>query len=132
MRLAEWRGDLSGKEVIFMKKIDKAAIISGLVLALPLIVAAAPADVVSPILKNVVTALNVVLVIMFALLTIYFIWGVIGYVSAAGDEEKLKAGKQHMLWGIIGMAVVGVAWGVARLVQDYIGATGAKPDIPSF
>lgn len=101
-------------------------------LALPLAAAAAN-DTITPILNNVKNALNIVIVIMFALVIIYFIWGVVQYLTAGGDEEKLKNGKQHMLWGIIGIAIVGAIWGIASFIWDYFGIqTGTGPTIPSF
>ncbi len=64
--------------------------------------------------------LNAVIGVLFALVTVYFIWGVIQYVQAGGDEEKLKQGKRHMVWGIIGMAIMGAAGGIAAMIGNYV------------
>jgi TRAP-type C4-dicarboxylate transport system permease small subunit len=37
---------------------------------------------------------------------IVFIWGMIEFLIGASDEEKRRTGRQHMLWGIIGLAIV--------------------------
>ena len=77
--------------------------------------------------------LDLILVLLFSLITIYFIWGVVQYISAGGDDEKIAKGKKHMLWGIIGLAVVAAAWGMARLLVNYLGVReGVKPNIPQF
>jgi len=79
------------------------------------------------------TTLNSVIGLLFILITIYFIWGVIVYVTAGGDDEKLAKGKKHMLWGIIGLAVVGAAWGFAQIVMNYFGLQGGEsPTIPQI
>lgn len=102
-------------------------------LSLPLAAFAQSSSQVNTILENIVDTLNIVLILAFALLTLYFIWGVIQYVSAAGDEEKINQGKKHMLWGIIGMAVVAAAWALANLLLNYIGTKqGTGPKIPQF
>jgi len=64
--------------------------------------------------------LNLVIGVLFALVTVYFIWGVIQYVEAGGDEQKLTQGKRHMVWGIIGMAIMGAAWGIVSIIKQYI------------
>jgi len=108
-------------------KITAGAILA---LALPLLVFAAQVD---SLLMQVRTTLNYVIAILFVLVTLFFIWGVVMYVGARGDEEKLKKGKSHMLWGIIGMAVMGAAWGIVRIIWDYMGVSGGgTPPIPSI
>ena len=72
-------------------------------------------------IKQILGTLNVFIVLLFSLVTIYFIWGVITYVRAAGDEEAIKKGKQHMIWGIIGMAIMSGAFGIINIIVKYIG-----------
>ena len=55
--------------------------------------------------------------LLFVLATVVFLWGVINYViGSKGDQKKLDAGKQIMLWGIIGMAIMASAWGIVRII----------------
>lgn len=35
-----------------------------------------------------------------------FAWGLVEFIMGAGDEEKRRTGRRHMLWGIIGLVVV--------------------------
>ncbi|MDD2730617.1 MAG: hypothetical protein PHW33_00630 [Candidatus Portnoybacteria bacterium] len=110
----------------------KNKITAGAVLALatPLLVFAAQID---NLLTNIRATLNYIIAILFVLVTLFFIWGVVQYVASGGDETKLKNGKQHMIWGLIGMIVMGAAWGIARIVWDYFGITGgATPPIPNI
>lgn len=101
-------------------------------LALPLVASAQGLTRIQTIMTSIRTILNVVIYIMFALLIIYFIWGVVQYVSAGGDEEKLKNGKRHMLWGIIGIAVVGAIFGIAQWLWTEFGVGTGTPQIPQF
>lgn len=89
---------------------------------------------VNTLLLKVRDTLNIVITILFILMTIYFIWGVIQYVLAAGDEEKLKSGKKHMIYGLIGMAVAGAVWGIVQIIWGYLGVSSGVNGviIPSF
>lgn len=64
--------------------------------------------------------LNLVIELLFVLATVYFFWGVINYIGAAGDESKLRDGKRHMIWGIVGMVIMAGAWSLVTILADYI------------
>ena len=63
------------------------------------VAAFAATDLISPILLNVKEALDVVVPIAITLALIYFIWEVVQYVIATGEEEKADARKK-MLYGV--------------------------------
>lgn len=118
------------KKLFNLGNISRAAVLG---LGLPLAAFAQGTSGINNILTQIIGTLNIVLTLMFVLITIFFIWGVIQYVTAGGDDEKLAKGKKHMLWGIIGLAVVAAAWGFARLLIGYFGVQeGVKPSIPQF
>lgn len=72
-------------------------------------------------LNKITGTLDLIIVLLFSLTTVYFIWGVILYVMGArGDDEKLNQGKRHMVWGIIGMAIMASAWGIVELISAYV------------
>ncbi len=117
------------KKLFNLRNIAQAAVLG---LGLPM-AAFAQGTAIDNILVQIGNTLNIVLVLLFAIITIYFIWGVIQYVTAGGDDEKLAKGKQHMLWGIIGLAVVAGAWGISQLILNYLGVSGGTTtDIPQF
>lgn len=64
--------------------------------------------------------LNVVIPIMVTLAVIYFIWGVVQYVTS-GDAEKKEQGQQHMIWGLIGIFVIVSIWGLVALLANTFG-----------
>jgi hypothetical protein len=59
---------------------------------------------------------------MFAVATLVFVWGVQAFVGAADDAEARSKGAQHMIWGILGMAIM---IGAVTLV-NIIGNTAVK------
>ncbi len=64
--------------------------------------------------------LNTVIPILITLGVIYFIWGVISYV-VAGDEEAKTAGRDKMIFGIIGLVVIIGMWGLVGIVSRTFG-----------
>lgn len=58
---------------------------------------------------------------MFAFALVGFIWGVFGYVSKADNSEARVKGAQHMLWGIIGMALMIMAFSLIRIMLNTFG-----------
>ncbi len=59
--------------------------------------------------------------VLFILVTVYFFWGVVQFVrSSASGGKEMEEGKQHMIWGIVGMAVMLGAWGIVRILQSVI------------
>ncbi len=110
----------------FEKIFEKTAIVA-FNLLFPMMVLAAD---INATLTTITTVLNGVIALLFVLVTLYFIWGVVQYVSAAGEEAKLKSGKEHMIWGIIGMAVMAGAWGIVRIITTTL-LQGSSTNIPT-
>jgi len=81
-------------------------------------------------LQKFMELISGVIPILFVIVTIYFFWGVITYVMAGGEEKAVKQGRDHMLWGIIGMAVMFGAWGIARVVGSYFFGAGTGEIVP--
>ncbi|MFA6177612.1 MAG: hypothetical protein WC694_01825 [Candidatus Paceibacterota bacterium] len=61
--------------------------------------------------------LDSILPVLVALGVVYFVWGVVQYVIA--DEEEAKAkGKDRIIYGIIGFAVITALWGLVNIVVN--------------
>jgi len=75
--------------------------------------------------------LNTVIPILITLGVIFFIWGVIQYVTAK-DEEKQKEARQTMIYGIIGLFVIVSIWGLVGLLTKTFGINpaGGGPGFP--
>lgn len=59
--------------------------------------------------------LNAVVPVLIALGVVYFVWGVITYVIASEEEAK-KNGRNRIIYGIIGLAVIVALWGLVGIL----------------
>jgi predicted membrane channel-forming protein YqfA (hemolysin III family) len=66
------------------------------------------------------TLLNAIVPVLIALGVVYFVWGVITYV-VSNDEEAKKAGRDRIIFGIIGLAVIIGVWGLVNLLRNTFG-----------
>lgn len=74
------------------------------------------------ILCKISELLGAVLPVLIALGVIYFVWGVITYVISS-DEEAKKAGRNRIIFGIIGLAVIITVWGLVAILRNTFGLT---------
>ncbi|MEK7652328.1 MAG: hypothetical protein AAB334_00010 [Patescibacteria group bacterium] len=65
--------------------------------------------------------INPVILLLFVLAFLYFIWGVTQYVIKADSDEQREQGKQHMMWGIIGMFIMFAVGGIIEIIKNTIG-----------
>jgi len=72
------------------------------------------------VLLKISELLNQVIPILITLAIIYFIWGVIQYVTAK-DEEKQAEARKTIVSGIIGIFVIVSIWGLVSLVGRTFG-----------
>lgn len=72
------------------------------------------------ILCKINQLLIVVVPIVIALGVVYFVYGIISYVIA-GDEEAKKKGRDRIIFGIIGLAVIVSVWGLVRILTNTFG-----------
>jgi len=74
--------------------------------------------------------LNTLIPILVVLGVVYFVWGVVQYVIAS-DEEAKKKGRDRMIFGIIGLAVIVAMWGLVAILTNTFNLSGsAIPNIP--
>lgn len=50
-----------------------------------------------------------------------FLWGVAQYIRKGSDPKEREQGRQFMLWGIIGLAVMASVWGLVRILTNTLG-----------
>ena len=102
-----------------MKKVLKIAVGWGSAF-LPMIVFAQDFD---RILTNTKTAVDKLIPILVAIAVIVFAWGIVQFIMAAGDEEKRANGRQLMIWGVVGIAVIVGIWGLVGVVLNFFGTS---------
>ena len=117
-------------------------VLSGFVLGLtPVVASAATLDCTTKgtivyMVCQVTTIVTSLVPILMALGVIYFIYGVATYVIAA-DAEAQKAGRERMIFGIIGLVVIVAIWGLVSVLTSTFGistdtVTPGLPGIPGF
>lgn len=65
--------------------------------------------------------INPLILMIFALGLVYFLYGVMQFVINPTSEEIRKSGKNHMLWGLVGMFIMVGVFGIMRLVLNTVG-----------
>lgn len=74
----------------------------------------------SGILNTVKSFMNAIIPVLITLGIIYFILGVIQYMSGKSDDAK-KEGRDKMIWGIIGLFAIVSIWGLVALLNSTFG-----------
>jgi hypothetical protein len=76
--------------------------------------------------------LNAVIPVMLLLGIVYFVWGVVEYVIRDGEEAK-KKGKDRIIYGLIGLAVILSLAGIVNLLVKTFGFEGQNSlNAPSY
>lgn len=95
--------------------------------------------------------INSVVPFLVGVAVLVIIYGLVGYVANAENEEKRREGRQFVLWGVLGVAVMLSVWGLVNIVvntfnlnlkpaanpyaytlQNASNAGGAPTDVPSL
>ena len=68
--------------------------------------------------------LNPLIFLLAGLALLIFLYGVFEYIQSADDPEKRKTGHDHMLWGIVGLAIMFSAYGIIYFVLHTMNGIG--------
>ena len=120
-----------------MKKIAKILPI-GFVAALPwLALAQSSVDFgwIQSLIASIGTLVSMLIPVVIAIGLLFFIWGLVVYIMASGDEAAKEEGKRKMIWGIIALFVIVAVWGLVALLGELVGVgqgtTLTTPVIPA-
>ena len=64
--------------------------------------------------------LNPAITLVMGIALIIFIWGVAEFVWKSDDEEHRQSGAQHILWGLIGLAIMVSAIAIKSFIQNTV------------
>lgn len=85
------------------------------------------------ILCKISQILGAVVPVLIALGVVYFVWGVVTYVIAS-DEEAKSSGRNRIIYGIIGLAVIIAVWGLVKVLTNTFGLENTQqitlPTVP--
>jgi len=87
----------------------------------------------SGLISNIQQLLNSIVPVLLALGVVFFVWGVVQYVINDSEEAK-KKGRDRIIYGIIGLAVIIGLWGLVNLLRNTFGLNNAQsvqvPTVP--
>lgn len=67
--------------------------------------------------------LNPLITLFFVAALVLFLFGMVRFLTNRDtSSEEAKKGKQHMLWGIVGMFIMISVFGIMRLIVGTLGA----------
>jgi hypothetical protein len=65
--------------------------------------------------------INPLILLVFAAGFFYFMWGLVVFLWNSREGEVSSEGKQHMLWGIVGMFIMVSVYGILTLLTGTFG-----------
>lgn len=63
-----------------------------------------------------VAILRPLVILLFSVAIIVFLYGVLEFVSDPSNETRKSQGKQHLLWGVVGIAIMISVYGIMNLL----------------
>ena len=75
-------------------------------------------DIIKRINKEI---LNPVIALLFAVALVVFLWGLVEFIANAEGDQKRADGQRHMLWGLVGMAIMVGAKAIILVVTNTFG-----------
>ena len=80
-------------------------------------------DVIDKIVSAVTNIIIQPLIYLFIGLSFfYFFWGLAIFMLNGDEEKKREEGKQHMIWGGIGLLIISGVWGILNLINSTAGS----------
>jgi uncharacterized membrane protein len=67
------------------------------------------------------TLIGALIPVVIALGLLLFIWGMVQFIFASGDEAAKEEGKRKMIWGVITLFVIVSVWGLVALLNQLTG-----------
>ena len=68
--------------------------------------------------KIVSDVVNPLIGFLMAAATLVFIWGVVQFMTNTADAEGRSSGRNHIIWGIVGLVIMVSVFGIMNLVAD--------------
>lgn len=100
--------------------------------AAPLLVHALPFDLFE-VFDFLISLVSEIVPLLVAIAVLVFFWGIVKFISHAGDEKTHEEGKQFMIWGMIALFVMVALWSIVGYFQETLGLTswGSLGDLPT-
>ncbi len=86
------------------------------------------------LIQTVTYYLNLLIPFLIGLGIFFIIFGVLRYITEAGNEEKRIEARQFVLWGVVGVFIMLSIWGLVNILLGSFGITRQlqSTDIPTL
>ena len=75
------------------------------------------------LLQNFITVIiDPLVMLLFAVALLIFFWGLFQLMVDISQGNPGAEGKQHMLWGLVGLTIMFSVWGIIGIISSSIGA----------
>jgi len=71
-----------------------------------------------------INIINPIIGVLFAFALVLFLWGIAKFLWNADNDTDREQGKNHMIWGLVGMFIMVSVIGIINVV---IGILGVSP-----
>lgn len=75
--------------------------------------------------------LNPLIILMFSLALLYFVYGVIRFLSLDAADKTRDEAKNAILWGIVGMFIMFSVYGIIKILLSTFGITSTDVGSPA-
>jgi len=108
-----------------------------LALATPAFVLAQGFSSIQNSVSSITSLVNSLIPLIIGIGVLVFLWGLVGYVTAGGDEEKKKGARDTMIYGVIVLFVMVSVWGLVNILVNTFGTGGNNrpqtlPQVPTY
>ena len=62
--------------------------------------------------------LEQIITVLFVAATVVFLWGMIQYILAAGEEKKIGEARKRIVVGLIGLFMMVAMWGIVKVITN--------------
>lgn len=102
------------------------AVASMILVFTPILVLAA--DIQTNVINPIGTLISSLIPILMTVAFLAFLWGLIKYISSAGDPQKAFEGKSIMIYGVIALFVMVSIWGLTSFIGGVFGISSTDED----
>lgn len=81
------------------------------------------------VISKVIGLLNGIIPLFLALAAVFFIWGVLQFVSSGDDEEARKSARSRMINGVIAIFVMVSLWGFVDVLVNAFNLDNTVPPV---
>ncbi len=85
-----------------------------------------PLTTISGVLNRIETIINLVIPFLIGLAVFIIIYGILGYISNAADEERRKEARDFIMWGVIGIFFMLSIWGLVTILVNTFPTAGSS------